>query len=265
MSMRCSPLSKALGPNSIQGSLMSKLVNYLSAIVVTCLAVAEPAFAGPGGVIASTLSETFWGKVVILCILTFFSPWIVYCLCKEKFAEKRARKDLRFMAGYSELFEWLKVQERAKDCFYRVHSGWESEDLSTVSDWMTDWYWQNQQQVHLENWKKQGLVNVCKVTHLSKIKPLLFVHRNQCSEHEGSMVVVAITGETQDYLKVKETGKIVEGSKNFKDVETIWTLTLIDGVWKVSNIESSSMSVDYAKEAKHLPKIETTVVSDLRA
>ncbi|EGQ9976329.1 Tim44 domain-containing protein [Vibrio vulnificus] len=244
---------------------MSKLVVYLSAIVVACLVVAEPAFAGPGGKIASVLSETFWGKVLILCLLIFFSPLIVYVFCKEKLAEQRARKDLRFMAGYSELFEWLKVQERVKDCFYRVHAGWESDDLSSVSDWMTDWYWQNQQQVHLENWKKQGLVNVCKVTHLSKIKPLLFVHRNQSVEHEGSMVVVAITGETQDYLMVKETGKIVEGSKKFKDVETIWTLTLTNGVWKVSNIESSTMSIDYVNEAKHLPKIENTVLSDLRA
>ncbi|EHT4943732.1 Tim44 domain-containing protein, partial [Vibrio vulnificus] len=40
---------------------MSKLVVYLSAIVVACLVVAEPAFAGPGGKIASVLSETFWG------------------------------------------------------------------------------------------------------------------------------------------------------------------------------------------------------------
>ncbi|ELU0083502.1 Tim44 domain-containing protein, partial [Vibrio vulnificus] len=53
---------------------MSKLVVYLSAIVVACLVVAEPAFAGPGGKITSVLSETFWGKVIILCLLAFFSP-----------------------------------------------------------------------------------------------------------------------------------------------------------------------------------------------
>ncbi len=55
---------------------MSKLVVYLSAIVVACLVVAEPAFAGPGGKIASVLSETFWGKVIIICLLVFFSPFI---------------------------------------------------------------------------------------------------------------------------------------------------------------------------------------------
>jgi len=73
-----------------------------------------------------------------------------------------------------------------------VHSGWEKEDLSDVSGWMTDWYWQNQQLAHLEKWKRDGLVNICDVKKITNIKPLLFVHRNHGQEHEDSMVVISI-------------------------------------------------------------------------
>lgn len=189
----------------------------------------------------------------------------MYVVLREKISERRARKDLRFMAEYSATFDWLKIQERAKDCFFRVHSGWEKEDLSGVSSWMTDWYWQNQQLVHLERWKKEGLINICEVKKITNIKPLLFVHRNQSQEHEDSMVVISIEAYMKDYLQERNSEKIVEGSKKYKEVETIWSFTLEDGEWKVSDIEEGSMSLAYAKLTKELPKIESTVVSDLRA
>ncbi len=126
------------------------------------------AFAGPGGKIASAVFETFWGRVVLGILAIIFLPFACYVMINERIAEHRTRKDLRFMTSYSLLFEWLKVQERAKDCFYRVHSGWENEDLSNVSGWMTDWYWQNQQQVHLERWKRKGLINICYVKKNNK-------------------------------------------------------------------------------------------------
>lgn len=236
----------------------------LSLVLVLVIAV-EPAMAGPGGKIASAALDTVWGRIIGGILVIVFLPLITYVLLREKFSERRARKDLRFMAAYSPLFDWLKLQERAKDCFFRVHSGWEKEDLSEVSGWMTDWYWQNQQQVHLERWRQEGLVNVCVVKKITNIKPLLFVHRNQGAEHEDSMVVISIEAKMKDYLQERESGKAVEGSKRFKEVETVWTFTLEDGVWKVSDIEEGSMSLAYARLTRELPKIESTVVSELRA
>lgn len=241
------------------------IVPALVLMVFVGVVLSEPALAGPGGKIAQAAFETFWGKMILGVLIIIFLPLICYTIIKEKIAERRTRKDLRFMAGHSKLFEWLKIQERAKDCFYRVHSGWEKEDLSGISNWMTDWYWQNQQQVHLEKWKKQGLVNICEVKKIVNIKPLLFVHRNDSVEHEDSMMVISIEANMQDYLKDRNTGKVVEGSKKFKDVETIWSFTLENGQWKVSDIEEGEMSLAYAQEVKNLPKIETTVVGDLRA
>lgn len=240
------------------------IIGVMTAVFLTVLLI-EPAMAGPGGKIASAAFETFWGRVALGILTIVFLPLIAYIMLREKFSERRARKDLRFMAGYSPLFEWLKLQERAKDCFFRVHSGWGKEDLSGVSGWMTDWYWQNQQMVHLDRWKEAGLVNICDVRKITAIKPLLFVHRNQGEEHEDSMVIISIEANMKDYLQERTTGKIVEGSKRYKEVETVWSFTLEAGVWKVSDIEEASMSLAYARMVKDLPAIETTVISELRA
>lgn len=225
----------------------------------------EPVLAGPGGKVASAVFESFWGRIALLLLTIIFLPLILYTVIKENIAERKTRKDLRFMAGYSPLFEWLKIQERVKDCFYRVHSGWENEDLSKVSAWMTDWYWQNQQTVYLDRWKSENLVNICEVKKITNIKPLFFVHRNHLQDHIDSMVVVSVTAKMKDYLENRETGKLVEGSKRLKDVETVWSFTLENNSWKVSDIEEATMSLAYAKLIKELPDIETTVVSKLQA
>lgn len=130
---------------------------------------------------------------------------------------------------------------------------------------MTDWYWQNQQLAHLDRWKREGLINICDVKKINYIRPLLFAHRNDSAEHEGSMVVLAIEALMKDYLQDRKTEQVVEGSKRYKDVETIWTLTLEDGAWKVSDIEEGSMSLSYANMVKDLPRIETTLLGNVEA
>jgi len=239
---------------------MKKLIPCLALIlIILILCSAEPALAGPGGKIASAVANTLWGKIVMGLLVIFFLPLIVYVMIREKLSERRARRDLRFMAGYSSAFEWLKIMERAKDCFYRVHSGWEQEDLSGVSAWMTDWYWQNQQMVHLNRWQREGLVNICQVEKITGIKPLLFVHRNRGAEHEDSLLVLSIEAKMKDYLQKRATGEVVEGDQKVKEVETVWTFTLEEGAWKVSDIEEGSMSLAYAKLVKELPPIEATL------
>ena len=78
------------------------------------------------------------------------------------------------------------------------------------------------------------------------------------------MVVIAFEAKMKDYLLNRSSGKVVEGSKRFKDVETIWSFIMDDGQWKVSDIEDGAMSMAYAKLVSDLPDIETTVKPDLR-
>lgn len=240
-------------------------VSLFAVLVFVLLAFAEPSLAGPGGKIASAAFESLWGRIILGFLTVFFLPLILLTLFKEWRAERRARSDLRYMARHSALFDWLQVQQRVTDCFQRVHAAWSREDVSQAADWMTDWYWQNQQLAHLDQWAAEGLVNHCKVKKISNIKPLLFSHRNDHSPHEGSILVASITANMQDYLAERDSGKVVEGSKKFKDVETIWTFQLVDGRWLVANIEEDTMSLAYAKLIKDLPPIESTVADHLNA
>jgi hypothetical protein len=157
------------------------------------------------------------------------------------------------------------IKERVTDCFHRVHGAWRREDVAEADDWMTDWYWQNQQLAYLDRWREEGLLNVCNVKRISGIKPVLFVHRNHPGEHEDSSLVISVTANMQDYLLHRDTQELIEGSKRYKNVETVWTFRLQQGQWKVANIEESHMSITYAGMIRDLPAIENTVVSDLRA
>lgn len=232
---------------------------FLAFLIV--ILIVEPALAGPGGKIAKVVAETFWGKVALVLLTIGLSPLIAYVFILEKLAENRTRKDLRCMANYSPIFEYLNIHQRAKDCFLRIHSGWQEEDLSKISSWMTDWYWKNQQLVYLDKWKREGLINVCDVKSINYIKPLLFRHRNHGKEHEGSIIVLLIEANMKDFLQDRITGEVKEGSKQYKDVETVWTFTLKNGVWKVSDIDEGNMALAYAKMIKDLPKIESTIIS----
>ena len=245
--------------------MIQKILGMIAVALVVSIVFFEPAIASPGGKIASAAFETLWGRIILVVLTIVFLPLITYVVVREKLSERRAREDLRFMAKHSPEFEWLRIQERVKDCFYRVHSGWENENLSDTTDWMTAWYWQNQQMVHLDRWKKEGLKNICDVKKIANITPLLFVHRNQGNAHEGSMIAILIDAKMKDYLVERNSGKVVEGSKRYKNVETVWSFTMEGGQWKVSDIEEGSMSMAYAKLASGLPDIETTLDSDLTA
>lgn len=220
----------------------------------------QPAYAGPGGEVAKAMARTFWGKMVLGLLSIVLLPVGIYLFIKQQLAERRAYRDLQYMAQYDPNFEWLKAKERIIDCFYRLHCAWGTEDISEVSEVMTDWYWQNQQLVRLDRWQKQGLYNVCDVRKIRTIRPLLFVHRNEDTGHGGSLLVVSITASMQDYVAERDTGIVVEGDKKYKDYETIWSFTLIDGQWRVSNVEEAGCEFDYIFKAKSMPGIESTVI-----
>jgi len=219
----------------------------------------QPAYAGPGGHIAKALANTFWGKMVLGLLALILLPLGIYLYIKQKLAERRVYKDLKFVAQYDPNFEWLQVKERILDSFYRVCCMWQEEELAEASEVMTDWYWQNRQLVYLDRWHREDLRNVCEVRKIRTIRPLLFIHRNDDAAHEGSVLVVTITANMQDYLVQNETGRVVEGDRKYKDHETVWTFTLVEGQWRVSNIEEAGCEFDYIFQAKDVPGIEETV------
>lgn len=225
------------------------------------LIIAEPALAAPGGKIARAVFETFWGRVVLVLLVIVFAPLIVLSVLKERRAVRRATADLAYLAQRAPEFRWIGLRERALACFHRVHAAWSREDVSEATDFMTDWYWQNQQLVFLDRWAADGLVNHCTVKSVSKVKPIVVDPRHGPDGFDGSKVVLAISANMQDYLARRDGGEIVEGSKKYKDVESLWTFELAGGEWKVSNIDASESMDEYLEMARALPRVTDSVQS----
>lgn len=237
--------------------MRNKILNIL---VFLLLFYPTFAFAGPGGKIARAVAETFWGKVILVGITLFFLPLIIYTLLKEHRAKKRVINDLNVLARVSPDFDWIKLRKRIQDCFYRVHAAWEKSDVSEANEWMTEWYWQNQQMVYLDRWERDGLVNICEVDKINYIKPIMFAFRGDNKKPgEGSELAVLIEARMKDYLERKNDGKVIEGSKKKKDVERVWSFTYENEKWVVSNIDEGSNSLEYIEMMKTVPKIKEAI------
>ncbi len=234
-------------------------------LVVIFLFSVDPVYAGPGGTVVKALFKTWWGKLLMILLAIILLPLIIYSRIIEFIKVRQTKKELLKIGLNNNEFSWLNMEKNISNIFTRTYLAWSNEDMSEVKNYVNHWYWQNQQLAHLEKWKKQGLKNICDVKKITHIKPLLFVHRNHGQEHEDSMVIISIEAKMKDYLQNVNSGKVVEGSKRYKEVETVWSLTMENGQWKVSDIEAGSMSLAYAKLVKDLPDIETTLASDSRA
>ncbi|MCP3139121.1 TIM44-like domain-containing protein [Pyxidicoccus xibeiensis] len=228
-----------------------------------------PALAGPGGKIVSAAFRSPLGRVVLIALALILLPLLVYVAVKEWRAERRTRAALKTLGAIRPEFDWLTLNDRVVECFHRIHSAWRRAAMREASDWMTDWYWQNQQLVHLDRWEREGLVNRCTVNEVKRVRPLMVACRNEDGQGGGSRVVVAITAEMEDYLESCITGHIVEGKKGFTEATTVWTFVLHDGRWRVNNIEPDAMTLTYASvgnelEALLAPSSQVTRARDAR-
>lgn len=218
------------------------------------------ALAGPGGKIAIVVAGTFWGKVILVGLIIFFLPLIIYILIKQFFAKIRVYRDLRFVANICPAFEWIKLRERIKDCFHRVHAAWEKSDISEAKNWMTDWYWQNQQMVYLDRWERDGLVNICEVYKVNYIKPIFFSYRGDDGKiGNGSSLAVLISANMMDYLETIADRELIEGIRKKRDIERIWSFTYENEKWVVSNIDEGFNSLEYIEMMESVPKVQETL------
>jgi len=234
------------------------LLLVVAVVAAACMLVfQDPAFAAPGGKIASAMFRTVPGKIVLALLVIIFLPLIVYVQITEAIAMRRTLRDLRQLAATDDTFDWLRLKERVTESFNRVHAAWRKEDMHEASAWMTDWYWQNQQLAHLDRWEEEGLVNHCRVKRIRNIRPLFVQYRTENGTPEGSRLVVAIAADMEDYLAERATGKVVEGKKGYTEVEAMWTFTFERGRWLVANIEEGSLSLQYAKLVNEISAFAT--------
>ena len=220
-------------------------------LLFVCLFALE-AWAGPGGKIAKAVFTTFWGKLLLFLLVIIFLPFILYARLRQYLKVRRTTETLRQLASRDRNFDWMSLRNRVTDIFTRTHRAWGKEDMGEVATFSTSLYWQNQQLVHLDRWKEQGLVNKSELRKINNLTPL-FVRHSGLPQAEDSLLVVGIDANQEDYLMQRDTGLIVEGKKGFQDVETLWTFRLHKGEWLLDNIEQVDFWLSYVRMPNEVP------------
>ena len=136
--------------------------------------------------------------------------------------------------------------------FERVYVAWSKEDMSTVSNHVSHWYWQNQQLVYLDKWKSENLKNICDLQSVGKIRPLHLEILNR-ENLEGSRIAFSINGRIKDYLVDRTTHKIVEGKDGYDDEEKVWIFEYTDGEWLLDDIREGDLTLAFAKLENIIP------------
>jgi hypothetical protein len=234
-----------------------KFIGIILIVLFFTLFAADQIFAGPGGIIKQA-AKTFWGKVVLIGLLIFFAPLIIYMSIKRWFLIRRTRRELRDLEMLAPHFEWMQLKERISDIFVWVHSAWDQKKMELAKDFMTPWYIQNQQ-LTLDKWERDGLENIVSDVTIKKITPVYVAH--DPDDAAKDRIIVEIEAEMRDYLLEKSTGQVVKGDKTLGDVTTVWNLVREGGRWVLSMIEDAGTADDYLREPNKVP----AVIREVRA
>lgn len=230
--------------------------NQILTIVLVILVLfffIDPIYAGPGGAIAKGLFKTWWGKILLIGLTVILLPLIIYVKFREFFAVKNAKKELLKVGKINKDFSWLNLDKNVRNIFSRVYVAWGHEDMKEVSSYVSHWYWQNQQQVYLDEWKRNNLRNICKLDGIRNVKPL-YLEITENDNQEGSRIAFCIEANISDYLINKTSGKIVKGRRGYQEEEKIWIMEYTDGKWLLDDIQEGQLSLAFAKMKNSIPE-----------
>lgn len=225
-------------------------------LVIGLLFIIDPVYAGPGGAIAKGIFKTWWGKILGLILFILLFPIIAYTYIVEFLKVRKTKKQLLEASFKNNDFSWLNLENHFSNIITRVYDAWEKSDMSQVKNFVNNWYWQNQQLIHLNRWEEKNLKNICSLQSISSIKPL-YIELSGKENYEGSKIVIKITGYIEDYLIEKESKRVIEGKKGFQDETHIWVMEYIDGKWLLDNIKNESYSLSYLKLNNIVPETIT--------
>lgn len=212
----------------------------------------DPIYAGPGGTVVKAIFKTWWGKVLMSIIAIVLLPLTIYVYLREYLAIRKCKKELLQLGKRNKDFSWLNLDKNVRNIFSRVYIAWNNQDLKEASTYISHWYWQNQQLVHLDEWKKDNLKNVCKVDGIKSVKPL-YLEISEDENLEGSRIAFLITANIMDYMLDKDTNKIVQGSSKFDDEDKIWVMEYTNGSWLLDDIQDGQLSLAFAKTKNIIP------------
>lgn len=220
--------------------------------VIIILFTIDPVYAGPGGTVAKAFFKTWWGKLILGLLTIIFLPLIIYIRLIEYRKARKIKKILTQLSLKHKNFHWLQLQKEFKNIIQRVYNAWSNENMSEVKEYVNHWYWQNQQSVFLDQWKKENLKNVSHLREIEKIRPL-YLELTEEPNLEGSRIAIAIDVVAEDYLKDRDTNKVIQGKAGYESLEYVWFLEYTEGKWLLDAIEEGGLSLEIAKMPNVIP------------
>jgi len=220
--------------------------------VIIILFTIDPVYAGPGGTVAKAFFKTWWGKLILGLLTIIFLPLIIYIRLIEYRKARKIKKILTQLSLKHKNFHWLQLQKEFKNIIQRVYNAWSNENMSEVKEYVNHWYWQNQQSVFLDQWKKENLKNVSHLREIEKIRPL-YLELTEEPNLEGSRIAIAIDVVAEDYLKDRDTNKVIQGKAGYETLEYVWFLEYTEGKWLLDAIEEGGLSLEIAKMPNVIP------------
>ena len=232
---------------------MTKKQFILTVFVIVFLFWVDPMYAGPGGYIAKGLFKTFWGKILLSALAIILLPLLVYIRLVEYRKARKIKKILNKIALTNRAFSWMQLEKEYSNIIRRVYNAWTNEDMGEVKQYVNNWYWQNQQLVFLEQWKRENLKNVSRLKVIEKLKPL-YLELTTNDNWEGTRIAVLVQVDAEDYLMDRDTQKVVQGNKGYQNLEYIWMFQYTDGKWLLDDIQEGNLSLQFAKLEDVVPE-----------
>lgn len=192
------------------------------------------------------------GKTNLGLLTIIFLPLIIYIRLIEYRKARKIKKILTQLSLKHKNFHWLQLQKEFKNIIQRVYNAWSNENMSEVKEYVNHWYWQNQQSVFLDQWKKENLKNVSNLREIEKIRPL-YLELTEEPNLEGSRIAIAIDVVAEDYLKDRDTNKVIQGKAGYESLEYVWFLEYTEGKWLLDAIEEGGLSLEIAKMPNVIP------------
>ena len=151
--------------------------------------------------------------------------------------KKNARKETRrMMAEYDDFdgfWSYDYVQNRINEVYFAVQNAWTDGDMKKVEDMLTEGLL-NKYQKHLDAMKRDGERNVMENVRLIKAEP---VYAKDFTHNEHDYLWARIDGVMSDYVINKDSGNILEGTKEALPFTEYWKFTRRrDGNWVLAEI-----------------------------
>lgn len=153
------------------------------------------------------------GIVGLLFLINYFLVVII-----AYFKNLHVKKILKRIARKDDAWEYNKIQQGIKDCFYMVQEAWRCRNQRLAIEYTTQRLY-TEHKTQLDRMKRRKHVNILSDIKINKID-LIELHDFDDNDKDGFCAL--IHGSMVDYTVHETTRELIEGNKDSKKFIELW-------------------------------------------